>query len=80
MITINKQPKGEKIWYIVNSFDYTVIHYGIVDDKTSMQSGQDEVEEFTNESEWRNRLIELGIDELDIIDDDDDIFEYELGI
>lgn len=50
-----------KTWYISKSSDNSIIHYGFVEVGSIMQSGQEEMETFTIESDWSDRLLILGI-------------------
>ena len=50
-----------KTWYIVKSTDNSIIHYGFVEVGNVMESGQEELETFTIEQGWVDRLLVLGI-------------------
>lgn len=51
----------EKTWWITKKTDNSVIHYGEVEVGNVVESGQEEIETFTSEEEWIDRLEELGI-------------------
>ena len=51
----------EKTWYICKSTDDSIIHPGYVEVGQQVNSGQDEIEIFTVEQDWIDRLVVLGI-------------------
>lgn len=46
-------------FYICHSID--IVHYGVLEPGQEVSTGQDQLETFTKESEYLNRLQELGI-------------------
>ena len=50
-----------KTWWIMKSIDNSVIHHGVAEVGQEVSSGQDELETFTVEQEWIDRLAVLGI-------------------
>lgn len=51
--------KNKECWWIAYSDDKEVVHFDKVTVDNSMQTSQPNLEEFTSEDEWKNRLIEL---------------------
>ena len=49
------------MWFICRNEDLTVIHYFFNPANNEMDTGQPIVEEYDNESDWLERLKELGI-------------------
>ena len=56
----------EKTWWIVYNDLPGPIHHGFVDVGNHMIAGMDILETFTNEDDWCQRLIVLGVDEDEI--------------
>jgi hypothetical protein len=54
----------EKTWWIAMSTDKTIIHEGELLPNMELVSGQDELETFSDEQSWLNRLKELGVDQV----------------
>ena len=50
-----------KTWWICKKSDDSIIHYSFSEVGDKMESGQDELETFTVEQDWIDRLLELGI-------------------
>ena len=55
-MTLHKYTATEPVWYIA----LKGIHAGYLDTGQSVTTGQDDLEIYDNEDEWRNRLDELG--------------------
>lgn len=51
----------EKTWWIAMSSDRSVIHEGELLPNMELISGQDDLETFTSEQTWLDRLKELGV-------------------
>ena len=51
----------EDTWWIVKKTDNSVIRYGFTPFGRRMQSGMDEIETFTSELSWSNRLLDYDL-------------------
>ena len=49
------------MWFICRNEDLSVIHYFFNPANNQIGTGQPIVEEFNNEEDWLERLLELGI-------------------
>jgi len=49
-----------KTWYIVKTTDNSIIHYECLEIGGCMKSGQPELETFTDQQSWIDRLAVLG--------------------
>lgn len=57
----------EDTYWIARSDDNSIIHYGLLKVDNVMNSGQDVLETFLSKSDCNTRLLELGINKLDLI-------------
>ena len=51
----------KKTWYIAHDNE-TIVHYGVCEIGTNLDSGQPYLEEFLTEQEWLDRLSEFDIE------------------
>ncbi len=61
---VNLNNVTEKTWWIAMSTDKTIIHEGELLPNMGLVSGQDELETFSDEQSWLDRLKELGVNEV----------------
>jgi len=54
-----KEIKNKEVWWIAHN-DNDVVHHGKLELGSTVQTGQPNLEEFTNEEVWKARIVELG--------------------
>ena len=48
-------------WFIGHDPNFEIVHYSFVEINTRLDSGQEIIELFYNEQDWKTRLLEIGI-------------------
>lgn len=51
----------ENTWWIVGNNDYSVVRYGEVAVGSIMQSGLSNLQSFTSEVDWANKLLDYNL-------------------
>lgn len=59
MVEINGHT--EYTWWIVGNNDYSVVRYGGVPVGSVMQSGLSNIQTFTSEVDWANKLLDYNL-------------------